>query len=145
MQISDNGLELIKKSEGCKLTAYLDPVGKLTVGVGHLVLTKDNIKLGDTITQEQSDAILRSDLADSERAVNAFVKVQLTQNMYDALIDFVFNVGSKSFAGSTLLKKINANLFQDAALEFAKWNKAGGKVLPGLVKRREAERQLFLS
>lgn len=145
MKISDNGLNLIKKSEGTKLTAYLDPVGKLTIGTGHLVLPGDNIQLGDMITQEQSDNFLRNDLKSAEDTVNNLVKVQLTQNMFDSLVDFVYNCGYGNFRTSTLLKKINANLFQDAALEFSKWDKSAGQVLPGLVKRREAEKELFLS
>jgi lysozyme len=145
MKISDNGLSLIKKSEGTKLTAYLDPISKLTVGTGHLVLASDNIQLGDTISQERSDELLRNDLKSAEDTVNNLVKVQLTQNMFDSLCDFVYNCGSENFHTSTLLRKINAGLFQEAAEEFQKWNKAGGKVLPGLVKRREAEKELFLS
>ena len=145
MQISENGLNLIKKSEGCRLDAYLDPIGKLTIGCGHLVLASDNIKLGDTITQEQSDELLRNDLRIAEDTVNNLVKVQLTQNMFDSLVDFVYNVGSGNFHTSTLLRKINAGLFQDAAEEFGKWDKSAGQVLPGLVARRKNEKELFLS
>jgi lysozyme len=145
MKISDNGLNLIKKSEGTKLTAYLDPVGKLTVGVGHLVLPGDNIKLGDVITQECSDELLRSDLKSAEAVVNNAVKTQITQAMFDALVSFTFNCGGGNLLSSTLLKKVNAGSFQDAADEFCKWNKSAGQVLPGLVARRKNEKELFLS
>jgi lysozyme len=145
MQISENGLNLIKKSEGTKLIVYPDPVGKLTCGTGHLILPSDNLQLGDTITSERADELLRNDLKSAEDTVNNLVKVQLTQNMYDSLVDFVYNVGSGNFHTSTLLRKVNAGLFQDAALEFGKWDKADHKVLPGLTARREAEKELFLS
>lgn len=145
MQISENGLNLIKKSEGTKLIVYPDPVGKLTVGTGHLILPGDNLQLGDTITSERADELLRNDLKSAEAVVNNAVKTQITQAMFDALVSFTFNCGGGNLLSSTLLKKVNANLFQDASLEFLKWNHANGQVLPGLTARRESESRLFLS
>jgi len=140
MKISKNGIELIKKYEGCKLNAYLCPANVWTIGYGH---TK-NVKEGDKITQEMAEQLLVNDLQQFENAVNAYCLRALTQNQFDALISFVFNLGSVAFRASTLLKRINANQMELAALEFERWNKAGGKVLEGLTKRRKDEKALFL-
>lgn len=141
MTTSQNGINLIKKSEGCRLTAYQDSVDVWTIGYGH---TK-GVKEGDTITQAQADEFLIEDIKPCENDINTHVHVQLTQNMFNALVDFAFNLGTGSLNGSTLLKKVNAGLFQDAAIEFDKWIHAGSRVLAGLLARREAEKQLFLS
>ena len=140
MKASKNGIELIKKDEGCKLNAYLCPANVWTIGYGH---TK-NVKEGDKITQEMAEQLLVNDLQQFENAVNAYCLRALTQNQFDALISFVFNLGSVAFRASTLLKRINANQMELAALEFERWNKAGGKVLEGLTKRRKDEKALFL-
>jgi len=140
MKASKNGIELIKKYEGCKLNAYLCPANVWTIGYGH---TK-NVKEGDKITQEMAEQLLVNDLQQFENAVNAYCLRALTQNQFDALISFVFNLGSVAFRASTLLKRINANQMELAALEFERWNKAGGKVLEGLTKRRKDEKALFL-
>ena len=140
MKASKNGIELIKKYEGCKLNAYLCPANVWTIGYGH---TK-NVKEGDKITQEMAEQLLVNDLQQFENAVNAYCLRALTQNQFDALISFVFNLGSVAFKASTLLKRINANQMELAALEFERWNKAGGKVLEGLTKRRKDEKALFL-
>jgi len=136
-KISQDGIDLIKKFEGCVLKVYLDAVGKPTCGYGHTAgLTKAMV--GQPITQGQADEFLRSDLAKFEKSVNA-TGLQLNQNQFDALVSFTYNLG----AGN--LKKLitNRNLSQiaDAMLLY---NKAGGKVLNGLVKRRQAERNLFM-
>jgi len=130
---------LTEQFEGLKLKAYLDSVGVPTIGFGH---TK-GVKLGDVCTLTQAQEYLKEDLKSAVNDVNRLVQVKLSQNQFDACIDFVFNLGGTNFAKSTLLKYINENNFVAAANEFPKWNKAGGVVLAGLVKRRQAEKELF--
>lgn len=134
-------VSLIKEFEGLYLEAYLCPAKKWTIGYGHTKTVKPGMK----ITEAGADALLRHDLAWCEDAVNDNVKVPLTQNQYDALVSFIFNVGAGAFKRSTLLRKLNAGDYAGAANEFPRWNKGGGRVLRGLVRRREAERKLFLS
>lgn len=149
MQTSDNGLNLIKKSEGFRGNAYPDPAtgGKpYTVGHGTTVYPSGMpVKLGDKVTQEQADAYLRNDVKKFEAAVSNAVKVKLTQGQFDALVSFTYNVGPANMASSTLIKKLNAGDVNGAADEFPRWNKAAGKVMAGLTARRAAERALFLS
>lgn len=142
MNISQAGIELIKKFEGCKLEAYLCPAGIPTIGVGH---TGKDVRLGMTITEEEADRLLRSDLDRFERAVNQYVGQPITQGQFDALVSFAFNLGSEALRNSTLLRKLNDGDDVGASDEFGRWTKAGGRVLPGLVARREAEREMFLS
>lgn len=145
MKTSADGRKLIAAREGNKLTAYKDSIGVLTIGVGHTSAAGEpHVTSGMKITAEQSDAILTNDLKDVEADINAAVKVAITQNQFDALVSFVFNVGGTNFRESTLLKRINAKDFAGAADEFLKWDKAGGKVLAGLTTRRKAERAQFL-
>lgn len=141
MTIGQKGIDLIKSFEGCKLDAYKDAVGVVTIGYGH---TK-TAQMGQRITQAQADELLRSDIATFESAVTAAVTVPINQNQFDALVCFAFNVGAGALRDSTLLKKLNAGDYQGAANEFLKWDKAGGKVLAGLTRRRKSERLLFLS
>lgn len=141
MRTSAAGRRLIKEFEGEKLTAYICPAGVLTIGVGH---TGADVKPGKTITADESDKLLQSDLQTAEQAVTRMAKVAVTQNQFDALVSFVFNVGPGAFRSSTLLRLLNAGDYYGAADEFPKWNKGGGKVLPGLTKRRAAERAMFL-
>lgn len=141
MKVSNNGINLIKRFEGLELKAYKDSVGILTIGYGHT----HAVKAGDAITGEQADAFLREDLQVAELSINTNVKVKLTQGQFDALVSFVFNLGSGNFVKSTLIKKLNAGDYAGAADEFGKWVNAGGKKLPGLVKRRAAEREVFLT
>ncbi len=140
MKTSQRGIDLIKEFEGCKLEAYKDSVGIPTIGVGH---TK-NVCMEHTITMEQADALLRADLADAEKAVNQYVGVPLTQNQFDALVSFTFNLGAGALLGSTLLSLLGKGNYLGAAEQFGRWNRAGGKVLLGLARRRAAERELFL-
>jgi lysozyme len=140
MNISPNCAAITKKFEGCQLEAYQDPVGKWTIGYGH---TGPDVYAGLKIDQARADQFLMLDLLGAQSTVNNLVEPQLNQNQFDALCDFVFNVGAKAFQNSNLLTLININKFDDATVEFAKWNKAGGKVLPGLTKRRAAEAELF--
>ena len=139
MTTSKQGLALIAAHEGLKLKAYLCPAGVPTIGYGH---TK-GVRMGDTITPDQADKFLREDLADAEKAVNA-QGLKINQNQYDALVSFTFNVGVGNFGKSTLLKKVKANT-DDPAIrnEFARWNKGGGKVLPGLTRRRKDDADLY--
>ena len=141
MQISDAGLELIKRFEGVRLIAYDDGVGVWTIGVGH---TK-GVKPGDVATAEQVDQWLREDAQEAEQAVNRLVRAPLSQAQFDALVSFVFNLGAGALERSTLLKRLNGRDYDAAANEFLRWNIAGGRVLAGLTKRRIAERMLFLT
>lgn len=141
MKVSNNGINLVKHFEGLELKAYRDSVGILTIGYGHT----HAVKAGDVITGEQADAFLREDLQVAELNVNTNVKVKLTQGQFDALVSFVFNLGSGNFVKSTLIRKLNAGDYAGAADEFGRWVNAGGKKLPGLVKRRAAEREVFLT
>jgi GH24 family phage-related lysozyme (muramidase) len=133
------GLELIKHFEGLKLKSYQDAVNVWTIGYGHTKTAKP----GQAISEPEAERLLKADLHDAESAVNRMVRVPLTDNQFDALVSFVFNLGAGSFQRSTLLRKLNAGEYQVAANEFLKWNKAGGRVLAGLTRRRRAEQALF--
>ena len=144
MRISNKGRDFIKGFEALRLVAYPDPGtgGKpWTIGWGH---TK-GVKQGDCITQEQAEQFLSDDLAVFELTANSAIKRPMTQNQFDAMVSLAFNIGGSAFAGSTLVKKFNAGDAKGAADEFPKWKNSGGKVMPGLVKRRAAERETFLS
>lgn len=140
-QYSKNGYTLTKSMEGCKLVAYQDQVGVWTIGYGH---TGPDVFEGLVITQGYADKLLEKDVQLAVDSVNKLVAVSITQNQFDALVDFVFNLGATKFKNSTLLKKLNAGDHMGAAGEFDKWVLAGGKVLAGLVKRRGAEKSIFL-
>ena len=137
----DAGTQLIKDSEGCKLKAYKCPAGIWTIGYGH---TGPDVYAGKVITQQEAEVILENDLKKFVDGVDQLVTVQLTKNQLGALVSFAFNVGLGALKNSTLLKILNQGRYADAAEQFLRWNKAGGKELPGLTKRREAERSLFL-
>lgn len=141
MQTSDAGLELIKRFEGVRLSAYDDGVGVWTIGVGHI----KGVKPGDVATLEQVDQWLREDAQEAEDAVNRLARAPLTQAQFDALVSFTFNLGAGALERSTLLKRLNGRDYDAAANEFLRWNIAGGRVLAGLTKRRIAERMLFLT
>lgn len=143
MNYSKNGLHLTENFEGLRLTAYPDPAthgDPWTIGYGH---TGAEVHQGMTITQEQAEEFLMQDVQKAVQTVNSKVHTDLTQNEFESLVDFVFNVGAGNFAGSTLLRKINAGDMEGAALEFQKWDKAAGHVMAGLVRRRQAEADLF--
>jgi lysozyme len=139
MSPSDACIALVKASEGCRLTAYRDPASILTIGYG----STGGIHQGQTITQEQADAMLLDDLEDAAQQVSRLVTVPLTQGQFDSLTDFVFNLGAGRFRDSTLLRLLNQGNYQGASAQFGFWTLAGGEPLPGLVKRRAAERALF--
>lgn len=149
MQTSPEGIALIKGFEGCRLTAYPDPGtggAPWTIGYGWtLPVDGKPVRPGMTIDQATADRLLKAGLVSYESDVLKLVKVKLTQNQFDGLVSFAYNVGSRALSTSTLLKKLNAGDIKGAADEFLRWNKAGGKVLNGLTRRREAERALFLS
>jgi lysozyme len=133
--------EIIKYYEGLRLEAYLCPAGVWTIGYGH---TGSDVWPGLVITKEWAEWLLDEDLKKFEAYVSGYVKVDLTQDQFDALVSFTYNVGAEAFKNSTMLKKLNAGDYEGAAKEFPRWNKSKGKVLPGLVKRAEAQRKLFL-
>jgi lysozyme len=135
-------VELIEHFEGCLLHAYRDPVGIWTIGFGH---TK-NVKPGTVISKQKALELLETDMQECADAILKSVKVPVTTNEICALVSFAFNVGIGALKGSTLLRKLNAGRpHQEVADEFLKWIHAGGRVLPGLVRRRKAERELFLA
>lgn len=141
MQYSKAGLALTEKFEGLRLAAYRDCVGVLTIGYGH---TKD-VKPGDVCTQAQAEQWLLDDVKACVDAINRDCKVELSQNQFDALVDFAFNLGVGALERSTLWRKLNAGNFAGAAIEFLKWDMAGGKHVEGLLRRRTSEQTLFTS
>lgn len=138
-QSSRAGLGLVKTFEGCKLSAYLCPANVPTIGYGRT----RGVKLGQTITQAQADAWLEEEYDEFEAGVRKLVKVPLTANQLGALTSFAYNLGLGNLKASTLLKLLNARDYDGAAAQFARWNKAAGRVLAGLTKRRAAEAALF--
>lgn len=141
MRTSPEGVALIKEFEGLRLGAYLCSAGVLTIGYGHT----GGVKKTDRITEQQAEQYLQDDLKKFENGVLRLVRVPLTQNQFDALVCFAYNLGVGSLGQSTLLKLINASDFTGAAKQFIRWNKAAGRELPGLTRRRIAESELFLS
>lgn len=141
LTISPQGLALIQKFEGLRLSAYKDAVGIWTIGYGH---TGPDVSPGMTITKEQALDLLRKDVARFETCVRENVKVPITQNQFDALVSLCFNIGCTAFANSTLVRLLNQKDYVSAAAEFAKWHKAKGRALEGLLRRRVDEMRLFL-
>jgi lysozyme len=139
---SQRGFKLTRHFEGIRLTAYADQVGVWTIGYGHTGL---GVHAGLTITQDQADAFLASDIAGAVACVNKLVTSEITQSQFDALVDFVFNLGCASLASSTLLRAVNTGDFDVAARQFQRWDHAGGVAVPGLLERRQAEAALFQS
>ena len=139
MIISKNGLDLIKQFESLQLKAYKCSANVWTIGYGH---TK-NVKEGDRISQDQANCFLMQDLYSVERAIIRLVKVKLNQNQFDALCSLIFNIGISAFKKSTLLAKLNNGDYIGAAEQFRRWNKVNNVVMAGLVRRRQAEEDLF--
>lgn len=140
MKTSRDGIELIKKYEGCYLKSYRCPAGVLTIGVGHTSAAgKPDVLPDMKITQTQADEILTNDLRAVEADVERLVKVPLSQNQFDVLVSFTFNCGAGALEKSTLLKRVNDGKLDQAPAELMKYTRGGGKVLPGLVARRRAE------
>jgi lysozyme len=136
---SEEGISLIKKFEGCELKAYQCSANVWTIGYGHT----RNISEGDTCTQADADEMLVDDLQEFEGYVNELVDADLTQSQFDALVAWTYNLGPTNLKISTLLKRLNEGDMADVPHQIRRWNKAGGKVLDGLERRREAEALLF--
>jgi lysozyme len=136
---SKNGLHLTELFEGDILTAYQDQRGLWTIGYGHTA----SVHPGMTITQEEAEAFLMSDIQSAAACVNQVVKIKLTQPQFDSLVDFAFNVGITSFRRSTLLREINAGKLPEALAQFNLWDHCGGIVSSGLLRRRKAEAAAF--
>ena len=144
MKTSEAGLRLIKEFEGFRSKAYVCPAGVLTIGYGHTSAAGEPaVVRGMEITNGVAHEILRSDLERFERGVTRLVKVDLEQNQFDVLVSFAFNCGLGNLKKSTLLKRVNAKRFEDVPAELMKWTRGGGKVLPGLVRRRRAEAEMW--
>ena len=147
MRISPRGLSLLKQFEGCILVPYKDSAGLWTIGYGHLIA--DGRTLPDSakykLTQKQADMLLQYDVIPRERAVERLCTVPLNQNEFDALVSFVFNLGAGCFQRSTIRQKLNRGDRAGAAKVLLRYNRAGGKVIKGLVNRRMAEFKLFMS
>jgi lysozyme len=137
----ERGMALTKSFEGLRLTAYQDVAGVWTVGYGH---TGPAILDGMTISEAEAEMLLRADLTAAVDCVNRGVRVEISQNQFDALVDFCFNAGRGNFLQSTLLRKVNLEDFAGATVQFGLWVHAGGEVVPGLVRRRKAEAVLFV-
>ena len=140
MSYLDAAAKIITDFEGTKLRAYRCPAGVLTIAVGH---TGPDVTEGQIITASDAVRLLYGDMLEADKAIDELVEVPLRENQRAALISFIFNIGRNAFRNSTLLKLINAGNFSAAGLQFARWDKAGKIQLPGLVKRRAAERALF--
>lgn len=146
MKTSERGLALIQEFEGLRLKAYTCPAGILTIGYGHTSAAgAPTVTPGMAITKGVAHEILRSDLERFESGVKGLVKVELTKNQFDVLVSFAYNCGLGSLKKSTLLKRVNAKRFDDVPAELMKWTRGGGKVLPGLVRRRRAEAEMWRS
>ena len=142
MKLSENGTKLIKKYEGCRLKAYKCPRGVWTIGYGHT----NNVRPDDVITQDEAEELFKQDVKEFENAVNRLVNVELNQNQFDALVSFTFNLGygEKGLGGSTLLRLLNNSDYIGASKQFSRWVYSGNRVLEGLIKRRNEEKELFL-
>ena len=140
MKTGAEGIDLIKNFEGCELKAYWCPAEVLTIGYGHTA----NVHEDDEIEEADAEELLKADLEEFEEYVEQYVEPELTQNQFDALVAWTFNLGPGNLKESTLLKRLNEGDFDDVPNQIRRWTKAGGKELPGLVRRREAEALLFL-
>jgi lysozyme len=158
MKVSQKCIEQIKKDEGVRSRPYQCPALLWTIGVGHVIDPNHaKVPLADrkqlpipagwdrVLSADEIDDILRKDLARFEAGVSRLIKVELTQGQFDALVSFSFNVGLGNLQNSTLRMKVNRSDFEGAAEQFLVWTKAGGRVLPGLVKRRTHEKEMFES
>ena len=139
MNLGYNGTKILKFFEGCKLTAYQDSVGVWTIGYGH---TK-GVHAGMSITQEEAEQMLLTEFEEYEGYIEKYVDVELTQEQFDALTVWVYNLGPTNFRKSTLLKRLNEGNFEDVPSQIKRWDKAGGQTLSGLTKRRASEAHLF--
>ena len=146
MRCNNEGVNLIKKYEGCSLGTYLDPIGICTIGFGStygLVGNRLDSSHRD-ITDDEAEYLLKRELRSTENAVARMVKAPLTSNQFSALCCLVYNIGSGNFRRSTIRMKLNRQDFNGASKEFSKWRRAGGRILRGLVRRRAEEEKLFI-
>ena len=141
--IPKQAIELIQKYEGLKLSSYLCPANVWTIGYGTTRIKGKAVTSGMTCTEQQAEEYLRDDLQVFAQAVKQLVKVPLNDNQFSALLSFTYNLGVGALEKSTLLKKLNEGSYGAAQAEFLKWIRAGGKILPGLVRRRGEEAELF--
>ena len=139
-----NAIDLIKRYEGFRPQAYQDSVGVWTIGYGTTRINGQPVKAGMTITEDQALQLVQQEVNKLWSQIESILKVKINDNQMNALVDFAYNLGFGSLKNSTLMRLVNESKFEEAANQFPRWVYAGGKVLPGLVKRREAERQLFL-
>lgn len=143
MIMTPEGLRLLKEHEGLRLTAYVCPAGVWTVGYGSTRINGRPVREGDTVTEEQAEAMLLADVSEASRAVARAVTVPLTACQRDALVSWVYNVGAGAAERSTLVRRLNAGEYSVVPRELARWNRGGGRVLPGLVRRRADEAALW--
>jgi lysozyme len=143
MKISYNGVQFLKQWEGFEANAYKDTGGVWTIGYGTIKWKGQPVVQGMTITEKEAELALEEDLAWAQTAVNQLVRVSLTQNMFDALVSFVYNVGENAFRKSTLLRLLNQGNYTEVSKQFERWKFDNGKEVKGLLNRREAERALF--
>lgn len=139
-----NAIDLIKQFEGFRPEAYQDSVGVWTIGYGTTIINGQPVKQGMTITQDQALQLVQQEVNKLWSQIESILKVKINDNQMNALVDFAYNLGFGSLKNSTLMRLVNESKFDEAANQFPRWVYAGGKVLPGLVRRREAEKQLFL-
>jgi GH24 family phage-related lysozyme (muramidase) len=142
--VTENGIELIKHFETFVGHVYICPAGYPTVGYGHVVRSWEKERFANGITEVEAEALLQADLKRYEASVCRLIKVPLDDGMYDALVSFTFNLGGGALQRSTLRSRLNRGEYEGAADELPKWAYAGGRKLRGLVRRREAERYLFM-
>lgn len=141
--ITEDGVRLIRRFEGFSATPYVCPAGYLTVGYGHVVKNVDAFR--QPITENEATEILTVDVETAERTVLRLISVPLTDGQFDALVSFTFNLGAGALQRSTLRRKINREEHEDVPAEFLRWVWAGGRKLPGLIRRRQAEAALYQS
>ena len=141
MEISEKGIDLIKEFEGLELVSYLCPAKVWTIGYGHI----KGVEEGMEWTEEQAEEALKEEVIGYCRFVEEYVKVPLNQNQFDALVSWTYNLGPTSLKNSTMLKVLNEGNYDQVPEQIKRWNKARGQVLNGLVRRRDAEAELFVS
>jgi lysozyme len=145
MRLTESGIELIKSFEGFRSEAYRDPAGVWTIGYGHTSAAGEpRVAEGMTVSRSEADAILRRDAANFSRQLNRALRVQLTDEQFSALVSFTYNVGPENLRRSSVLEAVNKSDFASVPRRLSLWTKAGGRVLPGLVKRRAAEAAMFV-
>ena len=146
MKVSSKGLELIKEFEGFSSVAYLCSAKKVTIGYGNTFWEDGTpVKIGDQISKERAETLLKHVVDNFSVAVEVDIKIEVTQNQFDAMVSLAYNIGLGAFKNSTLLRQLNRGNFVGASQEFLRWDKSNGKPLLGLTRRREREKLLFES